>query len=620
MDAELAAVCDFLAHHPPFDALPPETLARYARTLDVVYARQGEVVLEVGRKSEHLYVVRSGAVELRDPEGRLIDRLGEGEAFGYPSLLTDAPAARRVTAIEDTLLYRLPALAFHRLRREHAAVDRHFAHAHAERVRAAVEDAPAAAGLTVPVGSLLTRAAVTAPPDLPIRAAAARMRDERVSSLMVCEEDGRRLVGIVTDRDLRTRVLAAGVDPGAPLAEVMTPDPVTATPETLAFEALLTMSARNLHHLPVVEGGRPVGMVTATDLLRLQAANPVYLVGEIAKARSTDHLAAAGRRLPELLRRLVEADARAEDVGRVAATVADALARRLLALAEERLGPPPVPYCWLALGSHARQELTAHSDQDHALLLDDAFRADAHGAYFAALAREVSEGLAAAGFPLCPGDVMATNPRWRMPLARWRETFTGWIEQPRPKALMHASIFFDLRPLHGATELARALHEAVLARARGHSLFLGALAQAAQEHRPPLGFFRRFVLERSGEHADRFDLKLRGVIPVVDLARVYALAAGRPETGTWERLRAAGEAGTLSPRDATNLADALAFIAAIRLRHQARQLREGEPVDNWVKPAALSPFERGHLRDAFSVVATAQEALAQRYSTSLMAG
>lgn len=621
MDAELTAVRDFLAQHAPFDALPPEALSWTARRLEVIYVRQGEVVLDVGRKSEHLYVVRSGAVELRDDGGRLVDQLGEGGAFGYPSLLTDAPAARRVTTLEDSLLYRLPAGAFHQLRREHGAVDRYFAQAHAARVRAAIEEQPGVAGLTETIGSLVARRSVSAPPDLPIRKAAARMRDERVSSLMVCEEEGAsRLIGIITDRDLRTRVVAAGADPAAPLRTVMTPDPVTIGPEALAFEALLAMTRHNLHHLPVVEGGRPIGMVTATDLMRRQASHPVYLVGDVQKAGSVEDLVAASRRLPELVRRLVEADARAEDVGRVVSTVADALSRRLLTLAEERLGPPPVPYCWLALGSQARHEQTVHSDQDSALLLDDAFRPQAHDAYFRGLAAFVSEGLHAAGFAYCPGGVMATTDRWRQPLARWRATFEAWIESPSPQALMHASIFFDLRAVHGEATLAERLQAEVLRRAEGNRIFLASLAKATEEHQPPLGFFRRFVLERSGEHQDRFDLKLRGVIPVVDLARLYALAAGRPEVGTWDRLRAAAEAGALSSTDAANLADALSFIAAIRLRHQARQLRAGEFVDNWVKPGALSPFERDHLRDAFKVVATAQEALAQRYTTGLVAG
>ncbi|MFN3597961.1 MAG: putative nucleotidyltransferase substrate binding domain-containing protein [Rubricoccaceae bacterium] len=623
MDAELAAVQDFLRQHAPFDTLPDDALARAVRQFDVVYVRQGEVVLEVGQPSEHLYVVRSGAIELRREDGALVDRVGEGEAFGYPSLLTASRAARRATALEDTLLYRLPAEAFHALRHAHPALDRHYAQAHAARVRAAVAEPSGVAGLAVAVRALVTRPPVTAPPALPVRAAAERMREARVSSLMVCEDE--RLVGIVTDRDLRNRVLAAGVSPDVPLADVMTPEPVFVAPDALAFEALLTMTQANLHHLPVVEaraqgGVRPLGMVTATDLMRRQALNPVYLVGDVAKAATPAAASAALRRLPDLFARLVEGGASAADTGRVVSAVVDALVRRLLVLAEEALGPPPVPYVWLALGSHARFEQTAHTDQDHALLLADAYAPETHGAYFRALAAAVSDGLHEAGFAYCPGGVMATNDRWRQPLARWRRTFEGWIGEPRPKALMHASIFFDFRALSGEAALAEQLRQHVLARAAGNGIFLASMAQAATEHQPPLGFFRRFVLERSGEHKDRFDLKLRGTLPLVDLARLYALAAGRPEVRTGERLRAAAAAGALAPSDAASLEDAYEFIARVRMQHQAAQIRAGRSPDNYVSPEALSPFERRHLRDAFTVVATAQDALAQRYVTGLVAG
>jgi CBS domain-containing protein len=622
MDAEPPAARDFLAQHAPFDALPEEALAWTIRALDVVDVRQGDVILEVGEASRYLYVIRSGAADLRNAEGELVDRVGEGEAFGYPSLLTDTRVARRVTAIEDAVLYRLPAEAFHTLRRAHPAFDRFYAQAHAARVHAAVSERPGVAGLTDTVRALLTRPAVTAPPDLPVRDAARRMRDERVSALLVCEGD--RLVGVVTDRDLRNRVLAEDGDPATPLGRVMSPAPTTIAPEALAFEALLAMTRANLHHLPVVEplpggGVRPLGMLTATDLMRRQASNPVYLVGDVQKAGTPEALAAVGRRLPDLFASLVDADASAADTGRVVSTVLDALTRRLLEMAEATLGPPPVPYCWLALGSHARLEQTVHTDQDHALLLDDAYLPE-HDAYFRTLAVTVTDGLRAAGFDYCHAGTMATTDRWRQPLARWRRTFEGWIGEPRPKALAQAAPFLDFRPVHGEAALADALRQVVLEQAMGSPPFLTALARAAREHQPPLGFFRRFVLERSGEHKDRFDLKLRGVLPIVDLARVHALAAGRPEVRTGERLRAAVQAGVLAEGDAASLADALEFIAVVRMRHQAAQIRSGRPPDNWVSPEDLSLFERRHLRDAFSVVAAAQEGLADRYGAALVSG
>ncbi|NBC18966.1 MAG: CBS domain-containing protein, partial [Bacteroidetes bacterium] len=276
-DVEVAEVLDFLRAHAPFDALPEPMLRQAAHHLEIEYHRKGTTVLAIGDASTHLYMVRAGAVELHDDEGTLVARLGEGQYVGYPSLLTGQTLQRRVHTIEDTLLYRLPAATFDRLRSASDVFDAYFNRAHAERIRAALtERRTHRATLTVPIRTLLRRAPVCIAPDASIRAAAQRMRDERVSSLLIRTDD--RLVGILTDRDLRTRVVAEGTDLDAPVATVMTEDPVTIPAQDYAFEALMTMSRRNVHHLPVVDGGALAGMVTTTDLMRLQAASPVYLI------------------------------------------------------------------------------------------------------------------------------------------------------------------------------------------------------------------------------------------------------------------------------------------------------------------------------------------------------
>lgn len=617
---EIAEVTDFLAPHAPFDALPPALLRHAARRLEVTYARHGTTILAHGDENDALYLIRAGAVELREDGGALVARLEEGEAFGYPSLLTRSVATRAATALEDSLLYLLPNAAFDHLRSQSEAFDQFFGRAHAERIRAALQQPEAGAfdaerALTTPVGALLTRDPVSAAPDLAIRQAAQQMRAARVSSLLVAREGV--LLGILTDRDLRTRVLAEGAAPEVPVATVMTADPVTISASAYAFEALLTMTRHDIHHLPVFDGERLAGVITTTDLMRLQAASPVYLVGEMGKGKDVESLVSVSRRVPGLVVRLMEAGARAPDIARVITAVTDALTRRLLALAEERLGPPPVPYVWLALGSQARREQTAHSDQDSALVFSDEAAPD-DDAYFAALARFVSNGLHACGYVYCPGDVMATNPRWRQPLKAWQRQFERWILEPEPKALMHASIFFDLRALHGEAALAEALREQIAEHGAANGIFLASLAQGALAFQPPLGFFRQFVLKPHGDQEKTLDIKHQGLVPVVDLARIYALAGGVRAVSTAKRLDQAAAAGTLAAADARALRDALDFIAQVRLAHQARQIRAGTEPDNYVAPETLSAFERRHLKDAFRIVADAQAALAQRYQTGLI--
>jgi CBS domain-containing protein len=614
---EVAEIIDFLSMHAPFDAMP-DPLCRYAaRHLEIIYERADTTVLDRGAPSDRLYLIRTGAVELHDEEGTLVERLGEGEYFGYPSLLTESPAARCVTTLEDSLFYLIPDAVFDRLRSDSEAFDHFFNRAHAERVEAALrEQRQQNVALTTRLASLIRRAPVCAPPDRPIREAAQQMTDARVSSLLIHDDSG--LHGIITDRDVRRRVVARGHALDAPVASIMTPDPVTLSVSAYAFEALLVMSQHNIHHLPVMDDDGIAGMVTTTDLMRLHADNPVYLVGEVRKQESVEGLAAVSERLPPMVVHLVEADARADDTMRLVTAVTDAITERLLKLAEAELGPPPVPYAWVALGSQARREQTAHSDQDHALLLANEVDLDAHDAYFAALARFVADGLAACGYAYCPGEVMATNATWRQPIARWRRYFRDWIQEPSPKALMHASIFFDMRHLHGDATLTEQLRADVLEQTANNTIFLASLTVDALQFAPPLGFFRQFVLKKHGNQEKTLDLKHNGVVPAIDLTRIHALAHGVAAVNTHDRLEALADSGAMPPADADNLRDAFEFIALVRLRHQARQLRAGDAPDNFVSPGTLSDFERRHLKDAFKVVSRMQSALEQRYQTSLI--
>ncbi len=418
---------------------------------------------------------------------------------------------------------------------------------------------------------------------------------------------------MITDRDLRSRCLAAGVAPTQAVADIMTTDVHTISSSTLGFEALMRMTELNVHHLPVVDSRRAIGMVSTTDLIRHESANTVYLASDVSKASSVEALTNISRKLPELQIQLVLAGATARHVGEAVSTVNDAITRRLLQLAEQELGVPPAHYAWVTGGSHARREQTSHSDQDNALILSDAL-APNDDTYFKSLARFVNDGLNACGFVYCPGDVMASNAQWRQPRATWRRYFDDWIDEPEPMALMLSSVFFDLRLVHGDATLLESLQEENLQKSRANGIFLAHMVGNALKHRPPLGFFRNIVLIRGGDHDKTFDIKHRGIVPVVDLGRVYALAEGRSEVNTVERLQAVAATQTVSSEGARNLEDAYDFIATLRVRHQEQQLRAGELADNFVAPGELSTLERSQLKDAFEVIATMQQTLEQRYA------
>ncbi|MEM6729003.1 MAG: DUF294 nucleotidyltransferase-like domain-containing protein, partial [Pseudomonadota bacterium] len=317
-------------------------------------------------------------------------------------------------------------------------------------------------------------------------------------------------------------------------------------------------------------------------------------------------------RLPDLLRHLAAAGARPTAISRRITDLTDAATRRLLVLAEDKLGPPPVPYLWAACGSQGRREQTGVSDQDNCLILDDAF-APKHDAYFAELARFVSDGLNEIGYVYCPGDMMATNPRWRQPRRVWKSYFADWIAEPDEEAQMLASVMFDLRPIAGDEALFRDLQDSTLGLARGNSIFVRHMISNSLKHQPPLGLFRGLSLIRSGKNKNTIDLKMAGVVPITDLGRIYALKGGLTALNTPARIRAAGEAGIISTMGARDLLDAYDFIAETRLEHQAQQITRGEAPDNFLDPATFSELERNHLRDAFLVVKTMQSALSSLF-------
>ena len=462
--------------------------------------------------------------------------------------------------------------------------------------------------VSTPARDLVTRPPVTVAPTTTIRDAARLMSAERISCLPVVA--GEKLIGILTVRDLTNRVVAEGRSPERPVADIMTRDPASLPAGALIADLLRLMLDRGISHVPVTEEGRLVGLVTSTDLTRVQALSTDLITHDVAAAASVEEMVAVTAALPSLLLRLVESHQPHAEVTRRITDVADAVTRRLLALAEAELGPAPVPYVWAACGSQGRREQTGVTDQDNGLIIDDAMRPE-HDAYFLALARIVSDGLAACGYAYCSGEMMATNPQWRQPLRVWREYFDRWIDRPDPKAQMLASVMFDLRPIAGDTSLFTGLQHDTLRRASANQIFVAHMISNSMLHSPPLNLLRAISPQRSGEHRHTIDLKLGGVIPIVDLGRLYALRGRLTPVNTRARLIAAEESGVISASGGRDLIEAYDVIATIRLEHQARSIEAGEGANNFLNPKDLSDFEREHLREAFLVVKTMQSVIGQ---------
>lgn len=614
MDVELAQVRDFLAEHEPFRDLPEAVLNGLPARMVSRYYRRGTVLVGYGELNNFLFILRSGSVDILDSQGTLVERTDVGESFGISSVMTGGPSAYKLMAHTDCLCLLLPSEEFNELMATSPSLNRFYLGQQAGRIRVAIESVRAhdagSAILRTRVRDIVRSAPITIAPDADVAAAARLMTQRRVSALMVIDDGA--LVGILTDRDLRAKVVAEQRPPSEPVSAVMTPDPIAVSPDTLAFEVLVQMTQRGFHHLPVIDGDHLLGMVTAGDLMRLEQANPSYLVGLIEGQTTVAGLAAAAARLPEIVTVAAQQDATAADVARVVTATIDALTRRLIAMAEDELGLAPAGYCWVGVGSQGRLEAGVQSDQDNALVLaKDPTPTEAE--WFGRFAEFVVAGLEACGFERCPGGMTAANPEWRQSVRGWESSFARWINTPEPDAMLHAQTFMDMRPVHGDRELAERVHNAAVALVPGSQRFQAYLGKQALRFEPPIGFFRDFVLEGPGDHTNALDLKSGGVTPIVQLARLFALAAGSGVLSTGDRLKVAAESGALSPENAANLGDAFEFINYVRLQHQVRQLADGDRVDNYIDPSSLSPFERGHLKDAFAIVRSMQKAVGYRY-------
>lgn len=598
MPSRLPDFLRFLTSVHPYDSLPPQELEALASKFQLLQLSAGEPVYSFGETLAGLYLVHHGQVEVRDENDVPVSLLGVRNSFGERGLTRDGKAVTSARATEETTLLLLPAADF-------AALLENSEHARRFFDRSRSQQPKKNDLATSRVDTLMARNPLTCAPDTNVQEAARMMRDHRVSSL--CVLDSEKLAGILTIRDLSGKALAEALPLSTPISQIMTPDPVTLSPASIGSDVLHAMMERKIGHVPICEGGKLVGIVTQTDLTRFQAVSSAELVSEIAHAGTAAEMAVVTSRIPQLLVQLVAGGNRHEVVTRLITDIADTATRRLLALAEEKLGPPPVPYLWLACGSQGRQEQTGVSDQDNCLFLDDAVT-DAQMPYFHDLAQFVCDGLNECGYVYCPGDMMATNPKWCQPVRVWKDYFAGWIRKPDPMAQMLASVMFDLRPIGGTTGLFEDLQDATLKAAAANSIFVAHMIGNSLKHTPPLGLLRGFATIRSGEHKNTLDMKHNGVVPIVDLGRIYALQGRLTAVNTRARLEEAGAAGVLSASGARDLLDAYDLIAETRLLHQSRQIKRDDAPDNYMELAELSDFERSHLRNAFVVVKSLQSA------------
>jgi CBS domain-containing protein len=600
-------VADFLKAHEPFTGLEQADLDRLAKGTEVEFFTAGTVIFKQGEPPPNeMRVIRRGAVELVE-NGRLLDLLEDGEMFGQAWMFSGLPTGWEARARDDTLCYALPADEVVPLLTGPKGL-RFVARALLMLPRpgepVASNGGEAMDPAQQPAGALAHEGPLICDPDLSLRDAARRMVETGASSILVRLERGG--LGIVTDRDVRTRVVAMGLSPDTPVRDVLTTPVYTVRADQPVDELMLAMIDHNIRHVPVVSDADEVlGVVTDLDLLAAQARTPFVLRREIATAESVEELHGVTARFGPAVVSLHSGGLAAGQISAIISVIVETLLRRVVELVSETMAPAPAEFAWLSLGSHGRHEAAPSSDVDSGLVWEDGGD-ESTAAYMHELANRVGEALGPCGLSADTHGVTASGQLMARSAGGWHKVIRDWMSNATDDAVMATSVLLDGHSIAGPADAFGLFSDVHEARRR----LLRPLLRLALAVRPPTGFLHDIVVEHSGEHRGSFDIKRGGLLPIVGVARYAGLAADSKSRSTIERLRAAGAAGVLDESEATTLEHAFMFMTSLRIEHQVRELEEGREPDDYVDPKALDGLTRRNLREAFRLVASTQKGLA----------
>lgn len=623
-------VIEFLRNVTPFQDIDENTLRNIAATVSLEFYPKGSTILhQDGPASDYLRIVRKGAVKVfirssKDDEV-MIDLRSEGDSFGFLSLVSGDKSRANVVAVEDTTCYLISRDVIIKLLETYPAFAEYFLvsflNKYIDKTYREIHKRSLLYGggdrllFTTPVGELSTKGAITASQDISIREAAEIMSQNGISSLVLLDASGVP-AGIITDRDLRDKVVSKGRNVSDRISTIMSVSLIKADSRDYCFEALLKMIRYSVHHLLVIDGGTLKGVITNHDLMLLQGTSPISVAREIETQQTIEGLIPVSKKTTKLIDLLLREGAKASNISRIITEINDRLLRKVLEITEKKLGHPPLRYCWIVFGSEGRKEQTFKTDQDNAIIYEDAGSAEKleeAKRYFSAFTLLVRDSLLKCGFPPCPADYMASNPRWCQPLSVWKKYFSDWINEPKAEAVLKSLIFFDFRPIHGDAGLAEDLRDALSKMLEGQTLFLGYMANTIIHNVPPVGFFKNFIVEKSGRHKDEFDLKVKGIAPLIDAVRLFALERGVKETSTLERIQALRERHTIVKEYAEELEHAFEFIMLLRIHHQFDEIGSGKEPDNFINPVRLSNLEKRTLKEAFHLISKLQGLIIERY-------
>ena len=617
---------EFLQQHAPFNQMLAEHQAFLAERLtESFFGRDTIVTGPEHGLADRLYIIKQGRVrgetQLNASSDESVWELVEGESFPVGALLAQRKVQTWHRAVEDTYCYELSRDDFETLlnksqvfhdfctRRLANLLGQAISNMQANTATSVSQDS----SLNTPIRELLSANPISCLADTPLRSAMEMIEKAQRRSIAIVDEH-QAPIGILTLRDVMVRVTLPKIDIESPIKNVMTPVKACLTQEDFAYEAALIMAQSGFGHVCVVDKGRFVGLLSERDLFSLQRVGLGNLSRAIQRSNDIQTLKHLATNIAQLADQMMAQGASVTQLMRLITTLNDLITQRVILICENECGKPPVPYSWLAFGSEGRMEQTLKTDQDNGILFEtDGTDAETLRQQFLPLAQKINAALAEVGFTLCPGNIMASNPECCLSKDEWQSRFARWIETGTPENLLNASIFFDYRVIHGQTQAADKLRLWLNETSSNNSRFRHQMAANALRIRPPLGFFRDFVTQNSAEHPKALDIKLKGITPFVDIARIYALATGSDETNTIARIKEAAHKGAIRQEAAASWIEAYQYLQLLRMRNHRQQAKQGRPMSNFLAPDELNELERRILKEAFRQARTLQTKLALDY-------
>lgn len=614
MEIEQIEIKDYLKNCEPLDKVDDKFIEKIVNNIEIIYKSSGK---QIATEKHFVYLIRIGSVKAYDSNSKTSYLIEAGHWFDYDDALLNKEKKQIYEINEDSLIYIIPKELITELIKINEHVNFYFSKPAAKSYcDYKSQNKRPALMLTSVIELSKTNKVYIVDGKTTVQKVANLMTTKNITAVLIGDENN--LKGIVTDRVFCTEVAAKNLAVDTAIEEIMTPNPITINAKTSGSEALLIMARKHIRHLPVIKHNKAISILTATDLINKQSHEAVFLIDEIRFARNIKTLKIISKQLKNILLNLIRNNISFYDIGHTISSIGITINQKIIEFAEKKLGTPPVSYAWLVAGSMARDEQNAHSDQDNMIILNDTYDENIHFNYFKDLANFVCDALDKCGYVYCPGDIMASNSKWRQPLAVWKKYFNTWITEPEPMALMHSSIFFDLKYVYGDKSLFTDLQSKVLKATKKNTIFLTYMTANAMQHQPPLGVFKNFVLEKSGSEKKALDMKTRGVIPIVDMVRIYALSLNIKNINTMDRLKQCIKLKAISKSGGKDLIDAFEFINSVRLHHQAKQIENKIEPDNYAPPEELSSLEKKHLKDAFEVVRNLQSAMVSRYNANYL--